>query len=86
MPTTNEMQRLHDGGMSVTTLAWWLLEESTWCPFCLQGYAWELHVACVGCDRPTCPLCADHDHDGGPHCPECAHEAATPAPPKEASS
>lgn len=62
---------------------WWMHEETAWCPCCWQGYAWELHVACVGCDRPICPLCVDHEHADGPRCPECA---AAGAPPQEASA
>lgn len=62
---------------------WWMHEETAWCPLCWQGYAWELHVACVGCDRPMCPLCVDHEHADGPRCPECAAEGR---PQQEASA
>lgn len=53
---------------------WWVREETAWCPFCWQGYAWELQVVCIGCDRPACPCCSDHAADPGPRCPECAGE------------
>lgn len=54
--------------------AWWQQEETAWCSFCWQGYAWELHVRCVGCDRPACPCCAAHEGTPAPRCPECASQ------------
>jgi hypothetical protein len=89
MPETNESNDLHSSHTSetcVTMLAWWQLEQSAWCPFCLQGYAWELHVACIECDRASCPLCVDREREAGPHCPECAGEAADHEPSAEASA
>jgi hypothetical protein len=68
-----------DQAVAVEIHGWWKHEQTAWCPFCWQGYAWELHVACVECDRPTCPLCIEHgDHEdhAGPRCPECAREEA----------
>jgi hypothetical protein len=85
MPTTSEMHPGHAGETCVTVLAWWQLEQSAWCPFCLQGYAWELHVACIECDRASCPLCVDREREAGPHCPECAGGAADHEPAAEAS-
>jgi hypothetical protein len=80
---------MHAGGQGHApgeTWVWWMHEETAWCPFCSQGYAWELHVACVGCDRPTCPLCVDHEHADGPHCPECVAEAQPREQEQEASA
>jgi hypothetical protein len=65
-----------DQAMPVEAHGWWKHEATAWCPFCWQGYAWELHVACSECDRLTCPLCVDHHDPHGPRCPECASEAA----------
>ena len=80
MATTNELPPPQDAETSVAVLAWWQLEESAWCPFCLQAYAWELHIACIVCDRSSCPLCVDHEHADGPHCPECGREPSAPEP------
>lgn len=88
MPETIEMidtHSSHAGETCVMTLAWWQLEESAWCPFCLQGYAWELHIACIECDRESCPLCIDREHAAGRSCPECAGAASDSEPPAEAS-
>lgn len=64
------------------TRAWWKHEQTAWCAFCWQGYPWELHVACVVCDRPVCPLCVQQPQEGTPQgppeagrwCPDCAAE------------
>lgn len=78
---------MHDDGVQGHAPAqwwvWWMHEETAWCPFCLQGYAWELHVTCVGCDRSICPLCVDHEHASGPYCPECGAEHHAEAQPKQ---
>jgi hypothetical protein len=84
MNESNDTHSSHGRAICKATLAWWQLEESAWCPHCLQGYAWELHVACIECDRASCPLCIDREHVAGPHCPECAREPSA-EPSAEAS-
>jgi hypothetical protein len=67
-------------GMERIGRVWWKHEQTAWCGFCWQGYPWELHVACVACDRPVCPLCIQRqrqdDHEAGPGhwCPDCVAE------------
>jgi hypothetical protein len=53
---------------------WWLDEGEEQCPFCLAGYAYELEVRCVDCDRPSCPRCAVVAREVRvvASCPECA--------------
>lgn len=60
-------------------VAWWIVEQTAWCSFCWQGYPGELHVTCVVCDGPVCPMCTTQDVARGGRCPECAAEAAPPA-------
>ncbi len=74
MPTTGEIRETQAGAVCVATLSWWQLEETAHCPFCWQGYAFELHIACIGCDRVACPLCVDREDASGPRCPECVNE------------
>ncbi len=58
---------------------WWLRGEER-CDFCLERYAYEMEVRCVGCDRPVCPVCAVRVQvRRETFCPECAPGAAAPS-------
>ncbi len=54
----------------------WLGEGPERCEHCLQGYALEVEVRCVACDRPGCPHCVVRVRRQPTWilCPACAEE------------
>lgn len=58
------------------TTGTWEDDAGETCPFCHQGYAYELEVRCVDCDRPMCPLCAVRLRRRRLTCPQCDPAAA----------